>query len=118
MMDKLPVDSTGTCPIEIGLICYDTQIYYFTLTTLIPTVYTLSSGQDTYLPTTAGLLATASSAKLGIKRVLEKLSVLFPHRRSSSSLGLALSAGYTFIKESQRIGNIIIIIIAYIAYIL
>ena len=98
-------EDTGECPLEIGLIVYDTQAYYFNLSTPLPLIYVITDSADPFLPEPAGSLVPVPQAMNSIKGVLERFPVLFPQRKNGGCLGVGVRAGLSMLNEMKRVGR-------------
>ena len=90
---------------EVGLIAYDTQAYFFNLSVATPLVYVLTDTSEPFLPEPAGSLVPVAQAINSIKSILERFPVLFPQRKSGACLGIGAKAGLSMLSEMRRVGE-------------
>ncbi|KAI6660298.1 Protein transport protein Sec24C [Oopsacas minuta] len=108
LLDRLPKDDTGTCPLEIGLIVYDTQAYYFNLSAPLPSIYVITESADPFLPEPSGSLVSIPQAITSIKSVLDRFPALFSQRKSGGCLGVGIKAGISMLSEMKRVGKLLV----------
>ncbi|XP_065891062.1 protein transport protein Sec24D-like isoform X2 [Dysidea avara] len=111
VLEKLPRDEGGSCPIQVGFVTYDKSLHFYNVLGSLaqPQMMVLTDVEEVFVPIVDGFLVSVDESRPMLETLFSQLPTMFAHNKESQVvLGPVVKAGLEALKAAGRPGKLFV----------